>query len=96
MFLLAETGLFDGKESKAAKTTARGASPGVLETLGVTITAAGTSSDFETVVSAAIDAGGEQSARQRDPKVIRIDERSVAGRGGALGQVQPVKSRHEA
>jgi ADP-ribosyl-[dinitrogen reductase] hydrolase len=31
----------------------------VLEALGVAITAAGTSSDFETVVSAAIDAGGE-------------------------------------
>lgn len=52
-------GLFGGKQSEAAKATARGSSPGVLEALGVAITAAGTSSDFETVVSAAIDAGGE-------------------------------------
>ena len=51
--------LFGGQGSEAAKATERGASPGVLEALRVAITAAGTSSDFETVVSAAIDAGGE-------------------------------------
>lgn len=51
--------LFGGHASEAAGSSGHPAAPGVLQALGVAISAARCSRDFETVVSAAIGAGGE-------------------------------------